>query len=207
MSISGRPKEKRRRQSGKGTELEDIREVALTLFAERGYRGTGIRDIAEALEIGSTTVYNNITSKQDLLRDIVLETCSALLEIQADAIASTDDVVEQLRRIAEGHVHYAAGRQREALITTEDFDAVEEPWLTEVMALRQQYQHRVQEIVEAGKTAGVFDVDLPKLASFAIIEMCESVARWFRDTGPLSQSRVAYAYGDFAVRIAGYKGK
>jgi AcrR family transcriptional regulator len=184
-------------------QLSDVRDAALTLFAERGYRGTGIRDIAEALNIGTTSVYSHIASKQELLRDIVLETCDELLQVQADAIASTDDVAEQLRRAAEAHVRQVARRRREALVTTEDFANVEEPWLAEVLAKRHQYQANIQDLIEKGRAAERFAIDEPKLASFAIIEMCESVARWFRDSGPLSESRVAYAYGNFAVRVVG----
>lgn len=203
MTSPPRVRRKRAGAASRTNHRSDVRDAALTLFAERGYRSTGIRDIAEALRIGTTSVYSHIASKQELLRDIVLETCDALLQVQSDAIGSTDDVVEQLRRVAEGHVHYVARARREALVTTEDFASVEEPWLAEVLAKRHAYQVGVQQIIESGQQSGHFRIDEPKLASFAIIEMCESVARWFRDSGPLSESRVAYAYGNFAVRLAG----
>jgi AcrR family transcriptional regulator len=205
MAASHRVKGRRSTPPARPNQLSDVKDAALTLFAERGYRGTGIRDIAEALGIGTTSVYSHVSSKQDLLRDIVLETCADLLQAQADAIGSTDDMVEQLRRVAEAHVRLVARSRREALVTTEDFTAVEEPWLSEVLSMRRRYQQTVQEILERGQSQGRFDVDEPKLASFAIIEMCESVARWFRDSGPRSESRVAYAYGNFAVRLAGFR--
>jgi AcrR family transcriptional regulator len=194
---------KRGRGSGRGNQLSDVRDAALTLFSERGYRGTGIRDIADALNIGTTSVYSHIASKQQLLRDVVLETCDELLQIQAAAMESTDDVAEQLRRVVEAHVRHIAGHRREALVTTEDFASVEEPWLTEVLEKRHAYQANVQTLIEQGRAAGRFAIDEPRLASFAIIEMCESVARWFRDSGPISEARVAYAYGNFAVRVVG----
>lgn len=186
--------------------IGDVREAALQLFAERGYRATGIREIARALELGPTSVYSHISSKQDLLRDIVVETCRAIAAEQRDAISVVDDPVEQLRRATEAHVRYVTRFQRQALVTTKEFMEVEEPALSEVLELRHLIQQTVQGLIERGRDIGALRVDEPKVASFAIIEMCEGVARWFRKSGELSESRIAHLYGDFAVRLAGGPG-
>jgi AcrR family transcriptional regulator len=183
--------------------IGDVREAALELFAQRGYRATGIREIARALELGPTSVYSHISSKQDLLRDIVVETCRALAAEQQDAISVVDDPVEQLRRAVEAHVRYVTRFQRHALVTTTEFMEVEEPALSEVLEQRHVIQQTIQGLIERGRDIGVFRVEEPKVASFAIIEMCEGVARWFRRSGELSESRIAHLYGEFAVRLAG----
>ena len=56
----------------------DIRDVALTLFAERGYLGTSMRDIASELGLRAPSLYNHLDSKQELLRDIMLRTMKDL---------------------------------------------------------------------------------------------------------------------------------
>ena len=53
-------------------------------------------------------------------------------------------------------------------------------------------------------TAGSLRIASPALASFAIREMCVSIARWFRDDGPLPAEQVAEQYSLFALRIAGH---
>lgn len=184
------------------TQLDDVRAVAGQLFAERGFRATGIRDIAHALGLGPTSIYSHIQSKQELLRDIVLDACRAVATMQQDAIATTTDPAEQLRRAVEAHVRYITRCRREALVTTQDFGEVEEPALGEVLALRSSIQGTLQRVIENGVAAGALAVDDPKIASFAIIEMCEGVARWFRETGVLPETRIAGLYGEFAVRLA-----
>jgi AcrR family transcriptional regulator len=194
---------RQRRAARTSNQLVDVREAALTLFAERGYRSTGVRDIADALGIGATSVYSHVRSKGELLRDIVVGTLDAVLLNQADAIASTDDVVDQLRRAAESQIRYFTRFPREAIVTTRDFTWADADDLPEILDKRQTYRSRIEELLERGTTEGHFRPRNSKIGAFAIIEMCEAVPIWFRPDGELSESAVAYLYGEYAVRLAG----
>lgn len=50
---------------------ERILEVAAHLFAERGFAGTSIRDIADALGVTKAALYYHFASKDDILQAIV----------------------------------------------------------------------------------------------------------------------------------------
>src|SRR4051812_25734825 len=75
---------------------QDLWEAALTLFAERGYRGTTVRDIAQELGIQGPSLYNHMRSKQEILRDIMFRTTERAFAAQQAAVTGVDDVVEQL---------------------------------------------------------------------------------------------------------------
>lgn len=200
---SGVTQRRQRRTARTSNQLSDVREAALTLFAERGYRSTGVRDIADLLGIGATSVYSHVRSKGELLREIVIGTMDAVLVHQADAIGSTDDVVEQLRRAAESQIRYFTRFPREAIVTTRDFSWVDPGDLPEILERRHAYRGRIEELLERGTAAGRFQPKNPKIGAFAIIEMCEAVPVWFRPDGELSEASVAYLYGEYAVRLAG----
>src|SRR5947208_11300394 len=83
--------------------VHDVREVALTLFAERGYHGTSMSDIAAVLGVRVPTLYSHIRSKQELLADIAVATTEAVLtdfELATDGVA---DMSERLRRAIEAY--------------------------------------------------------------------------------------------------------
>jgi AcrR family transcriptional regulator len=181
----------------------DVRAAALSLFAERGYRSTGIRDIATALGIGPTSVYSHISAKAELLHEIVTGVLDALLAEQEQAIATSSDTVEQLRRVAETQVRYFARHPRESIVATRDFRWAEGSALAGILAGRQVYRHRIEELLQRGAAEGRFVVSNVKIAAFAIIEMCEAVPGWYRPEGELSETQVSYLYGEYAVRIAG----
>src|SRR3954467_11240421 len=46
---------------------EELTRTAARLFADRGYHGTSLADLAEALGIQKASLYHHIDSKEDLL--------------------------------------------------------------------------------------------------------------------------------------------
>jgi AcrR family transcriptional regulator len=181
----------------------DVRAAATALFAEQGYRATGVRDIAEALGIGATSVYSHIKTKAELLHEIVIETLDALLSAQHDATASTDDVVEQLRRAAESQMRFLVEHRHESLIAIREFLWAEGDAAAAIQERRERYRAGFEDLITEGVSLGRMAVADPKIAAFAIIEMAEGVPRWFRSDGDVSVNQLAYIYGEFALRVAG----
>ena len=50
---------------------EQIRAVALEMFAERGYAGTSLREIAERLGVSKAAVYYHFSTKEDILASLL----------------------------------------------------------------------------------------------------------------------------------------
>lgn len=184
-----------------GARPRAIRAAAIALFAERGYHGTGMKDIAAALGIHAPTLYNHVDSKQTLLREIMCGTMETLLSEHEAVLATTRDPVDQLRRAMEAHVRYHARHPREAGIGNREIASLDEPARSEVVELRRRYAHSWQQIVERGVEQGRFETISPQLATYAMLEMGIGVSLWYRDDGPLSESHVVYAYGDMALRL------
>ena len=184
-------------------ERSDVRAAAVKLFAEQGYRATGVREIADLLGIGATSIYSHIKSKSELLHEILIDTLDALLAVQQDAIASSSDVVEQLRRAAESQVRYLVEHPQQALITIRDFRWAEGDALTAIYERRRRYRTVFEDLLVEGTNQGRMSVSNAKITAFAIIEMAEGVPRWFHPAGEVSINQLAYLYGEYALRIAG----
>jgi AcrR family transcriptional regulator len=59
--------------SAKRDRREDILQASLKLFAEKGFHGTSMRDIARAADITEGLIYHYFASKRDLFRAIIEE--------------------------------------------------------------------------------------------------------------------------------------
>ena len=181
----------------------DVRDAALTLFAERGYHGTSMKDIAEALGIRAPSLYNHVGAKQDLLVEIMEATLAELQERHDAAVGTTPDVAEALRRAVEAHVRYHARFPREVHVGNRDLPALEPVNRERVIGMRRTYARAWQRLLQRGVDEGRFELADARLASYAILEMGIGVATWFRPDGALSEDVVACHYGDMALRLAG----
>jgi AcrR family transcriptional regulator len=188
----------------RGGRLEEVRDAALTLFAREGYAATNMTDIARELQLGAPSLYNHIASKGEVLRDLCAQAMAQLLERQQAALHQPDPV-SRLRVMTEGHVAFSATHPREIVVTAREFIHLDGPARQEILELRQTYERGFRNVIVEGRDAGLFDVDHPKLASYAIIEMGLSVAEWYRDGGALSVEAVAHEYGRFGLRVVRYR--
>jgi AcrR family transcriptional regulator len=181
---------------------ELVREAALDLFARQGYHGTAVSEIAAVVGIRTPSLYNHMDSKQDLLAQIIGTTTRAVWADYRTAVAGQADVTGRLRAAAEVYARRHATHPREALIVNRDVSSLQEPLRGDVQALRRRHEQAIRALIESGCREGAFSVSEPLLASFGILELCVSIARWFRPDGPLSAEEVAAQYAEFAVRIA-----
>jgi AcrR family transcriptional regulator len=62
---------------------EQIRNVALEMFAERGYAGTSLREIAERLGVTKAAVYYHFPTKEDILASLLQDYLVQLDELIA----------------------------------------------------------------------------------------------------------------------------
>ena len=180
-----------------------VLDAALTLFAERGYHGTAVSQIADSLGIRTPSLYNHMRSKQDLLEAIIGRTVDGVLDDFRTVVDDVGDPVQRLRRAVRVYALRHATHRREALVANRDTTSLPEPARTRIRQRERDHEQAVRAIIGDGVGTGDFHVGSPALASFAILEMCLSIARWFRDDGARTAEQVADEYADFALRIAG----
>ncbi|MCW2526258.1 MAG: TetR family transcriptional regulator, partial [Pseudonocardiales bacterium] len=184
---------------------EAVRAAALALFAERGYRATTMADIGAALGIRGPSLYRYLSSKQDVLAEIMARTMTDLLAGQETARSSTTDPVLRLRRMVEAHVRFHTAHRDEAFVGSRELDSLEEPARSTVLELRHRYEGQLRAAVADGVRAGVFTVSSERLVSYAILDMGIGIAAWFRPDGPHSVDEIAYTYADHALAMLGVR--
>ncbi|RZS40802.1 TetR family transcriptional regulator [Herbihabitans rhizosphaerae] len=84
----------------------EIIEAAFDCFAERGYHGTAIADIAARLGVGHGTFYRYFENKRDIVDHVITDlidkiVASLAAENAPDAVGTLDEYREQTARIGE----------------------------------------------------------------------------------------------------------
>ena len=182
-----------------------VLDAACQLFAERGYRGTSMKDIAEALGVRAPSLYNHVTSKQEILFAVMGKAMDRALAALEEALAGVEehDTSEQLRRATESLVLDFLRFPAEVTVCNTEVRSLETANRLAIVAKRDQYAARVRGIIEQGCRDGRFSTRTPQIAAFAVLEMGNGAKSWFRSSGRYPDTFVASEYGEFALRVVG----
>ena len=179
-------------------------EQASRLFAERGFAGTNLGDIAEAMGITRPALYYYVKSKDELLAQLVAQiTEGPSAEIEALAADSDSDPADRLRRIAHLIAHQRASRpSRFQLLLRSEADLPTEVAEAHRAAQRSTLHHLI-DVIEEGVVKGQFRPVDTRTAALAVAGMCNWVAWWFHpDNDPADQeSDAAELLAELAVAM------
>jgi AcrR family transcriptional regulator len=92
------PTTKRRKRLTAAARREVIATAATELFAERGYRGTSIEEIAKRSGVTPPVVYDHFASKQDLYRSLLEAHFAGLREVWRQHFTGEDPAAQRVAR-------------------------------------------------------------------------------------------------------------
>jgi AcrR family transcriptional regulator len=184
-----------------GTRLR-VLEAALGLFADRGYSGASIRDIADGAGIRSASLYDLFPSKAHILASVVTIGHEMLLAgLQAALADAGDDPVARVRAMVRADVLGHAGYPTLAIVTNTELDRLPDDLRDAPMRLRNEAALLGLDVAMAGADAGVFDLPHPGPTLAAIGSMCLRVPHWFTPTADYTAEQLANDYADLAIRM------
>jgi len=183
----------------------EIYERAIRLFADRGFAGTSLQDIADALGITRPALYYYVKSKDELLARLAADVAGGSAAQIAELAARLDlDAAGKLREIARlTVVRMAAQPERFRLLIRSEADLP--PDLSAAYdASRRAVLKAVTGVIEDGIRAGQFRPADARVAALAVIGMGNWVACWF---DPGRDSAVAGQLADMALAAVQHAGQ
>lgn len=178
---------------------ERILGVAAELFRRRGYQGTGMRELADRAGIAKATLYHHFPSKAALLYEIVQHTVDEATPRLKEVAAEDAPAPERLREAVAGHVRQLVRDLDNVGCFVEEGRFLPPELLTAHLASRDAYERLFRQILEDGMADGSFRPLDPRLAAFALLGMCNWMARWYRPDGDLDAEEIASVFGDLAI--------
>ena len=162
-----------------------IMNQAETLFAERGYEGTTMSEIADASELALATVYHCFQSKEDIFLALVEKKIEEFLEFIKEDTNLSKDASEKISRIINAQVRYFERNKKffKILIRMNQFKVFS--WINEqgpkgrIERRFMDYLTFVADIISDGKNEGTFADFDPMDMSFSLTGMLQFlIYRW-----------------------------
>jgi AcrR family transcriptional regulator len=184
------------------TRRSELTRQAARLFAERGYHGTSIGDLADAMGVQKGSLYAHIRSKQDLLYATMREGADAFHGV-LDALPEEGPVADRIRLALRGHLRVVSEQLDVATVFMREWRYLEGERREEIVAERRRYEERIRALFHEGRELGELRTDLDD-ATAALLLL--SAANWAYTWLQPGRDTDALADRFYALLVDGMRG-
>lgn len=181
---------------------KDIIRAAARVFRERGFHGTTMQQIADAVGLQKGSLYHHITSKEELLHEVMMAGLTHLGECLEAVVSSPLPPTEKLCQLIETHIRYATENMDIATVVLFEhqamlgFPALRKEYISRRDFFESQFRTAIQEGVDSGD---FLPVDVPIVAQ-ALLGAHNWLVMWYRPEGRLSSQEIAAIIADTFMR-------
>lgn len=187
------------RSARDSTRESEILTAAARIFREKGYHGTSIQDIAEAVGLLKGSLYHYIRSKEQLLAKLFEGSLGDTIT-ELESIAARDaSATERLRDMVRVYAMSVTANLDAVGIYLREWRSLPAPELARVRARRRAMRRLFEDVLTEGIKRKELSVTDAKIATLAIIGMCNWTYEWYRPRGRLTPAAIADELADRAV--------
>ena len=121
------------------TRKSQLTREAARLFAEKGYHGTSIGDLAKAMGVQKGSLYAHISSKEDLLYETMRDGADAF-HAALDGIPDDVPATDKIRLALRGHLRVVAEQLDVATVFMREWRYLEGERREEILVERRRYE-------------------------------------------------------------------
>src|ERR671929_267548 len=181
----------------------ELTRQAARLFAQKGYHGTSIGDLAEAMGVQKGSLYAHIESKQDLLYETMRDGAAAF-HAALDTIPDELPASEKIRLALRAHLRVVAEQLDVATVFVQEWRYLEGERRDEIVAERRRYEERIRALFREGRDLGELRSDLDDAtAALLVLSAANWAYTWLRP-GAGTDELADRFHGLLAAGMRGY---
>jgi AcrR family transcriptional regulator len=178
----------------------EIIDAAARVFAERGYHGASTQDIADVLGIRQASLYYYFGSKEEALEQVCMLGVEGFVERAAAIVSGPGTAPERIRALIAAHLSPLGDRRDYVRVFLRERTHLPAASRRRVGRLSRRLERLIESTFAAGVAAGELRADLdPRLATLALLGMCNTVQSWLPSEANASVEAVAAAYADLLL--------
>jgi AcrR family transcriptional regulator len=175
---------------------DDIVDIAVGVFLERGYDGTSMSDLAQVAGVTKSSFYHHVAGKEELFARGARRALDALFAVLDEHESLQGSALDRLRHILRRTVAIIAGHRPEValLVRARGNTEVEK----EALARRREFDRAVSRVVRQAIREGGLDTPLePSLFTRLALGVAVSMVEWYRPDGGLAPPELIAAVERF----------
>lgn len=198
------PKATKSRSTRSDAQRQAILDAASLQFIEKGFGGTNINDIADAVGMTRTALYYYFPSKESMLEVLTREVTERASDL-AKEVAQHEDrsPQESLRQLIYQHAALILAHPLQFRVAERSESSLPPERRQSAQAARRALRDHFMNVIQRGIRKGVFEAVDADVAAFSLIGMCNWCAWWFDSRRGEPIEPVAELIASFGLRMLG----
>jgi AcrR family transcriptional regulator len=177
-----------------------IRHTAKKMFKERGYAATSMRDLAREVGIEAASLYNHLSSKEELLHEICFDIAEQFFQAFQAAIAEEKNPSKKLKAAIKAHIGVIATNLDASAVFFHEWIFLKEPELSKFKKLRYDYELGFRNLIQIGIKEKDFKELNVKIAVFTIFSALNATYDLYKSNEKLTQEEIAESISNLLLK-------
>lgn len=176
-----------------------ILEAAAQIFSEKGFHAASMRDIADAVDLRKASLYHHVTSKQEILVDLLDKALDVLIAGMEKVVYQDISPEDKLRLAMKTYLNILTERRDLSSVLLLEHRSLEPKFRRRHIPRRDKFEGLVRDIIEEGLEQGVFACENPRLAVKTILGVINWTIMWYRPEGDQTPDEIADFNADLLI--------
>lgn len=155
-----------------------IIETAAKLFREHGYVSVSMRDLAKEMDLKAASLYNHISSKQEILTMIIMDLAQNFTTHIIHTSQKEIPTIEKLENIIEMHIATTIDKTDFIACMNREWKNLGEKDLKKYIELRDDYEDQLRQIIRAGMKSGELHQRNPDIFNLSMLSTLRTLYHW-----------------------------
>jgi len=175
---------------------EDILEAAAQVFRQKGFHGASMNDIANAVNLQKASLYHHVSSKQEILLEILDRALQLLLERISGITAQNISADKKLRLMVREYMQILAENVDLASVLLFEHRALERRQHARHVPNRDQFEELWRDVLAEGVKAKLFQCEDIALTTRALLGLMNWTITWYRPDGEKTIEQISDDYSN-----------
>ncbi len=178
---------------------EDIFEAAAQVFRQKGFHGASMSDIAKAVNLRKASLYHHVSSKQEILLEILERALQMLLDRISAITAQKIPADKKLRLMIREYLQILVENIDLATVLLFEHRALERRQHSRHIPNRDAFESLWKDVLAEGVHAKLFKCPDPALATRALLGILNWTITWYRPNGEKTIEQIADEYSNLLL--------
>jgi AcrR family transcriptional regulator len=170
---------------------DDILTAAAQIFREKGYHASSMQEIAEAVNLQKASLYHHITSKQEILFELLDQAFDLLIDTLEAVTKESLPAPEKLRLAIDKYAEIIDAYRDISAVVLLEYRSLDTKLRQKHIPRRDQFESLWRDIIQEGVSKGEFSCENVDIAVKMLIGALNWMIMWYQPDGKLKADEIA----------------